>query len=65
MGHSALRPIGSKLRKRVILKLLTDKQESPFPMTTIAELSPNLQQLLTEEANALAKKQASSNDSDK
>jgi len=34
-------------------------------MTTIAELSPNLQQLLIEEANALAKKQALSNDNDK
>jgi hypothetical protein len=43
------------------LKPLTAKQESPNSMTTIAELSHNLQHLLTEQANALAKKQGLSN----
>jgi hypothetical protein len=47
------------------LKLLTAKQESPSSMTTITELSANLQHLLREEANELAKKQALSNDNAK
>jgi hypothetical protein len=47
------------------LKLLTAKQESPSSMTTIAELSDNLQHLLREQANELAKKQVLSNGSGK
>jgi hypothetical protein len=42
-----------------------DKQESPFPMTTIPELSESLQTLLSTTADTLEKKQALSNDSGK
>jgi hypothetical protein len=34
-----------------------DKQESPFPMTTITELSETMQTLLTTTANEVGKKQ--------
>jgi len=47
------------------LKLLTAKQESPSSMTTIAELSHNLQELLSDQANELAKKQGLFNDNGK
>ena len=55
----------SKLRKKGNLEVSHNKQESPLPMTTITELSHNLQHLLTEEANELAKKQDLSNDKGK
>jgi hypothetical protein len=55
----------SKLRKKGNLEASHRQQESPLSMTTITELSEKLQDLLTEQANTLAKKQALSNGSGK
>jgi hypothetical protein len=48
-------PIGSKIRKKGKLVASNRRQESPFSMTTIAELSATLQKLLTTRADELGK----------
>ena len=47
----------TKLRKRGILFASHRRKETPFPMTTITELSESLQELLGTTANEVAKKQ--------
>ncbi len=51
------RPICTKLRKKGNLVASHNQQESPFPMTTITQLQPILQTLLTTTADEVAKKQ--------
>jgi len=64
-GGFETRPIGTNLRRRVSFRVLKPKKGYPSPMTTIAELAETMQTLLTTTADALAKKQASSNGSAK